>query len=139
MKRRTLLLGAGVAAIAAAVPLSIFGVPSFLRRVLSDHFGSDVLEIEGIDDFVSEYASLLGNENIAKRLAADAYFGLRIDKVKKIGLAKALEERFLVTVLLRSNIIAIRQGRSEEFEFVSANPWQPVCGTYLSAFAEDST
>ena len=135
--RRMLLLGTGALAGASAVPVALGGTERFLNRALCDHFGTDVLDIEGIGEFVSEYAALAGRDDWKKRLAAELYFAWRGDLVFKIGQAWDLEERFLATILTRSNIIAIRQGRAETFEFSDADPWNPVCGLYLSVWAED--
>ena len=136
LTRRRLLLGAGAVAAAAAVPVALGGTESFLRRVLGNHFGDDALEIDGIGEFVQEYAELTGQGDWKKRMVAEVYFAWRGDRVKKIGPAVALEERFLQTILTRSNIIAVRQGRAESFEYTDANPWAPGCGLYLSAMAE---
>ncbi|MEL6678702.1 MAG: hypothetical protein AAFQ51_08350 [Pseudomonadota bacterium] len=136
--RRALLLGTGAVAALAALPIALGGTTSFLRRVLSDHFGSDVLDIDGIDDFVSEYAALAGADSAAKKLGAEVYFAWRGDMVHKIGAAQALEHRFLQTILTRSNIIAMRQGTSSQFEFTSVDPWEPTCGLYLSALGEET-
>ena len=137
--RRSVLLGGASLVALAAIPIAAGGLPSFLRRVLADHFGPDVLEIEGIEDFVTAFAESSGEPLSAKRIAAEVYFAWRGDKVKMIGQAEALEARFLQTILTRSNIIAIRQGSDAPFEFVSADPWDVTCSLYLSAFAEDST
>lgn len=138
LTRRRFLLGTGAVAAAAAVPVALGGTEGFLRRVLGDHFGPDVLEVEGIGDFVREYAALTGQGDWKKRMAAEVYFAWRGDRVKKIGQARALEERFLRTILTRSNIIAIRQGRTEAFEYTDADPWAPGCGLYLGAMAESA-
>lgn len=138
LTRRRFLLGTGTLVGAAAVPVAFGGTEGFLRRVLGDHFGSDVLEIDGIEDFVRDYADLAGQGDWTKRMAAEVYFAWRGDRVKKIGPARALEERFLRTLMVRSNIIAIRQGRATSFEYTDADPWAPSCGLYLSAMAEEA-
>lgn len=134
--RRRLLLGSGALIATAAVPVTFGGTESFLRRVLCDHFGEDVLEIDGIGEFVREYAELAGRNDWKKRMAAEIYFAWRGDLVNKIGPAIELEERFLGTILTRSNIIAVRQGRASEFDYTDADPWTPGCGLYLSAAAD---
>lgn len=136
--RRALLLGgtAAVAALAAA-PIALGGIESFLRRVVAGHFGADALDIDGIDDFIAAYAAHSGAGSVVKRSGAEVYFAWRGDLIHKIGPAEDLEKHFLQTILTRSNIIAIRQGRAESFDFLDGNPWDPVCGLYLSALAED--
>lgn len=134
--RRGVLLGLGAAAGVAAVPVALGGTESFLRRVLSDHFGSDVLDIDGIEDFIHDYSANAGQGDWKKRMAAEVYFAWRGDLIHKIGPAKALEEKFLQTILVRSNIVAVRQGHADAFDFTETDPWQPACGLYLSAFAE---
>lgn len=133
LTRRRFLLGSGAVVAAATVPVALGGTESFLNRVLDDHFGADVLEVDGIGDFVRDYAALTGKGDWKKRMAAEVYFAWRGDRVKKIGPAVELEERFLRTILTRSNIIAVRQGRSSEFEYADADPWTPGCGLYLTA------
>ncbi|MEL7453613.1 MAG: hypothetical protein AAGJ50_09620 [Pseudomonadota bacterium] len=123
-------------AAAATIPVALGGTESFLNRVLSDHFGADVLQVDRIGDFVQDYASLAGRNDWKKRMAAEIYFAWRGDRVKKIGPAIELEERFLRTILTRSNIIAVRQGRAEVFEYTDADPWAPGCGLYLGAMAD---
>jgi len=137
LKRRTVLLASIAVAGVALVPFVKGGVQGFLARVLRTHFGSDVTEIDGVDSFVAEYASYVGRDNQTKRLGAGVYFAFRGEKIKKLGMSQDLEERFLRTILTNSNIIAIRQGRAKEFEFSGANPWEPVCGLYLSAAADE--
>ena len=134
--RRRFLLGTSALAAAATVPVALGGTESFLNRVLGDHFGPDVLEIDGLGEFVCEYAGQTGKGAWKKRWAAEVYFAWRGDWVKKIGPAVELEERFLRTILTRSNIIAIRQGWAEVFEYTDADPWVPGCGPYLSAAAD---
>ncbi|MEL7182070.1 MAG: hypothetical protein AAGK57_00340 [Pseudomonadota bacterium] len=136
MRRRTLLLGGTALLAAAAVPLVNTGISGFLSRVLRDHFGDDIFEVAGIEDFVAEYASLVSQEDWVKRTGAQVYFGLRGDQVKQLGLAKGLENRFLQTILTRSNIIAIRQGRETQFDYSDPDPWAAVCGGYLTAATE---
>ena len=136
MTRRGFLLGLGALTGAAAVPVALGGTESFLRRTLASHFGDDVLDIEGIGDFVSDYAANAGQGDWTKRMAAELYFAWRGDLVKKVGPAKALEDKFLETVLIRSNIIAMRQRRATEFEYSETDPWQPACSLYLSSLAE---
>lgn len=137
--RRTVLLGgAAVAAAVAAVPIALGGMESFLRRVLADHFGPDVLGIEGVGDFVRDYAAQAGSGSVFKRLGAEVYFAWRGDLAHKIAPAWELEALFLQTILTRSNIIALRQGRDELFSYTDVNPWEPTCGLYLSALADDT-
>jgi|GEM_PF-6433020 len=136
--RRGILLGMGAVVGIAAVPVALGGTESFLRRTLADHFGDDVLQIEGIDDFVRDYAANAGQGDWKKRLAAELYFAWRGDLAHKIGPAKALEAKFLQTILVRSNIIAMRQGRASVFDYTETNPWEPTCGLYLSAMAVDA-
>jgi hypothetical protein len=136
--RRVVLLGGTATVAALAAPIAMGGLESFLRRVLTDHFGEDVLAIDGIDDFVADYAAQAGTGSLPKRLGAEAYFAWRGDLVHRIGPAEELEDRFLNTVLTRSNIIALRQGRDEPFQYTETDPWEPVCGLYLSAFADDT-
>ncbi|MBO9398614.1 MULTISPECIES: hypothetical protein [unclassified Shimia] len=138
LRRRAFLVGAAGLAGAVLVPLTLGGTTSFLRRTLKDHFGPEVLELAGIDDFVDEFAALAGEDDPAKKIAAEMYFGWHGDRVKMIGPAKAMQERFLFTILHRSNIIAVQQGRATEFEYGSVDPWSPVCGLYLSAFADET-
>jgi hypothetical protein len=71
-------------------------------------------------------------------LGAEAYFAWRGDLVHRIGAADDLEQRFLHTILTRSNIVALRQGRDAPFQYTETDPWQPACGLYLSAFADDT-
>ncbi len=132
MTRRGFLLGLGALTGAAAVPVALGGTESFLRRTLASHFGDDVLDIEGIGDFVRDYAANAGQGDWTKRMAAELYFAWRGDLVKKIGPAQALEQRFLQTILVRSNIIAMRQGHTTDFEYTDTDPWEPACGLYLS-------
>ena len=139
MRRRDFLFGGGaIVALAAATPVALGGMTSFLRRTLSDHFGPDVLALEGIDDFVSEFAALSGGDDPVKRVVAEVYFAWRGDRVHMIGPATALRDRFLRTILTRSNIIAIQQARETEFEFGSVDPWIPDCGYYLSVAADET-
>lgn len=138
LKRRGFLIGVAGIAGALLVPLTLGGTTAFLRRTLEDHFGPEVLDLEGIDDFVEEFAALAGEDDPAKKIAAEMYFGWHGDRVKLIGPAKAMQERFLFTILHRSNIIAVQQNRETEFEYGSVDPWSPICGLYLSAFADDT-
>lgn len=139
--RRGFLFGAGsaLASLAAlgAAPAVFGGTERFLRRAFADHFGEDALAIDGIDDFISDYAATIGEEDQAKRLAAEYYFTFRADLFHKPGSVVAFEERFLRSVLSRSNIIAIAQGRAEAFDYQNPDPWSPECGLYLSALAEE--
>jgi len=136
MRRRMFLFGGGAAAVLVALPLSLGGMTQFLRRTLRDHFGSEVLELDGIDDFVAEFASLAGEGSRSKRLAAELYFAWHGDRVRMIGPAVALQDRFLNTILTRSNIIAIQQQRATRFDYGLVDPWSPVCSHYLSAAAD---
>ncbi|UWQ21572.1 hypothetical protein [Jannaschia sp. W003] len=137
--RRTVLLG-GTAAVAAAaaVPVAMGGLDAFLRRVLARHFGPEVLGIDGIGDFVADYAALAGRGSALKRAGAEAYFAWQGDRVHMIGAAEELEARFLQTILTRSNIIAIHGGAEAPFDYVDPDPWEPACGLYLSALAEET-
>lgn len=136
--RRTVLSGGAAVAALATVPIALGGTESFLRRILADHFGPDVLEIEGISDFVSDYAERAGADSIVKHMGAEVYFAWRGDLAYKIAPAQELEKLFLQTILTRSNIIALRQGRDEPFSYTEVDPWQPTCGLYLSALADDT-
>jgi hypothetical protein len=140
VSRRRFLLGSVAAVTAAsagvvAVPFVSGGVAGFLRRALEAHFGPDLAAAEGVDAFVREYADHAGAGDIAKRLSADLYFGWQLDEVHKIGAADALEKKFLETILVRSNIIALAQGGASAFEYTSADPWTPTCNLYLSALS----
>ena len=136
--RRNVLLGGAAVAALATVPVALGGTESFLWRVLADHFGPDVLGIEGIDDFVTDYAAQAGSGSLVKRMGAEVYFAWRGDLAHKITPAEELEKLFLQTILTRSNIIALHQGRAEPFSYVDVDPWQPTCGLYLSALADDT-
>jgi hypothetical protein len=136
MRRRMFLIGGGAALV--ALPLSLGGTTAFLRRMLRDQFGPDVLQLDGIDDFITEFASLSGEGSPAKRLAAEMYFAWHVDRVKMIGPAEALRQRFLYTILTRSNIIAIQQQRETRFDYGSVDPWVPECNVYISAFADET-
>lgn len=138
MRRRMFLLGGGAAATLVVLPLSLGGTTQFLKRTLRNHFGPDVLKLDGMDEFVTEFASLSGKDSPAKRLAAEMYFAWHGDKVRMIGPAVALQERFLYTLLTRSNIIAIQQKRETKFDYGLVDPWWPVCGQYLSAAADET-
>ncbi len=138
MRRRMFLIGGGAATALVALPLSLGGTTQFLRRTLRDHFGPEVLKLDGIDDFVTEFASLAGEGSPAKRLAAEMYFAWHGDRVRMISPATALQDRFLYTILTRSNIIAIQQNRATEFDYGFVDPWIPVCGQYLSAAADET-
>ena len=138
MRRRMFLIGGGAAAALVAVPLSLGGTTAFLRRTLRDHFGPEVLQLDGIDDFVTEFASLAGEGSPAKRLAAEMYFAWHGDRLRMIGPAAALKDRFLYTILTRSNIIAIQQQRETQFDYGSVDPWLPECDPYLSAVADET-
>jgi hypothetical protein len=137
--RRNVLLGGAALAALAAVPVALGGTESFLRRVLADHFGPDVLEIEGIDDFIRDYAAQAGAGSFAKRIGAEVYFAWRGDLAHMITPAQELEKLFLQTILTRSNIVALHQGRDELFSYINVDPWEPTCGLYLSALAEDAS
>lgn len=134
------LLGGSAGAAALALPWTFDGVEAFLRRTMANHFGADALDIEGVGDFIHAYAAASGDEESGrvKRIAAKYYFAMRGDRIFPIGAAKAFEERFLNAVLIRSNIIAIRQGRADAFDYADPDPWAPVCGLYLSALAEEA-
>ena len=136
--RRSMLMGGAALAGLAAAPVAFGGLRSFLRRVLASHFGADVLEIDGIDDFVHDYAAQAGTGNRARRMGAEVYFAWRGDLIRKIEPARDLEAQLLQTILTRSNIIALRQGKDESFQYIDVDPWEPTCGLYLSAFADDS-
>lgn len=136
MKRRIFLGGTAAIVALAATPIALGGTVSFLRRTLSDHFGPDVLDIDGIDDFVRDYAELAGQGSMLKKMGAEVYFAWRGDRVHMIGQAKELQDRFLNTILTRSNIIAIRQARETDFDYGDPDPWSSTCGIYLSALAE---
>ncbi|MBM7069097.1 hypothetical protein [Actibacterium sp. 188UL27-1] len=138
MKRRW-FIGGGAALVGLAItPIALGGTVSFLRRTLSDHFGPNILNIDGIDGFVKDYATLAGQGSTVKKLGAEVYFAWRGDKVHMIGQAEDLQERFLNTILTRSNIIAIQQGRETAFDYGDPDPWSPICGIYLSALAEET-
>ena len=138
--RRALLIGGTATAMAtatvAALPIAMGGVESFLRRVVKEHFGPDMIEVAGVDEFIRDYAGHAGSGSIAKRLGAEVYFAWRGDLVRKIGAAQELEERFLQTILTRSNVIAVFQGAAQEFQYTDNNPWEPTCGLYISALGE---
>lgn len=139
LTRRILLGGAAAGAAVVAVPVAFGGTESFLRRVLADHFGPAILDTPGIDDFVAEYAAGLGGDDgLIKSLGAELYFGWRGDLVKEIGPARVLAERFLHTILARSNIIHVDRGVTDAFNYTAADPWEPQCNLFLSALAEDS-
>lgn len=138
MKRRWFLAGGAALVGLAATPIALGGTVSFLRRTLSDHFGPDVLAIDGIDDFIADYAALAGQGSTIKKIGAEVYFAWRGDRIHKIGQAEELQNRFLGTILTRSNIIAIQQGRETAFDYGDPDPWSPVCGIYLSALAEET-
>ena len=132
------LAGGAAAGVVAVAPLTFSGLEGFLRRTVADHFGKDLLTVEGIDDFVRDFVETVGDENFIKRLASDYYFGISGDRIHKTGAVRAFEERFLRSLLSRSNVIAIYQGASTEFEYQNPDPWAPQCGLYLSSFAEDA-
>lgn len=137
LSRRALLISSAAAtAVVAVTPIALGGMESFLRRVLANHFGPEVLGIEGVDAFVGDYAQLAGSGDFAKRVGAEIYFAWRGELVHKIGAARDLEAVFLRSFLTRSNIIAIQQGRDVAFEYGEVDPWVPTCGLYLSALAE---
>ncbi len=119
-------------------PLALDGLENFLRRVVADHFGDEILVLDGIDDFIRDFAATVGDENLIKRLASDYYFGVSGDRIHKTGTIRAFEERFLRSMLSRSNVIGIHQGVSTEFEYQNPDPWAPQCGLYLSSLAEDT-
>jgi hypothetical protein len=136
LSRRGFFIGLAAAACAVAAPATVGGTASFLRRVLHDHFGAEVAAHDGVDDFVRAYVDSLAQDDMAKRAMAGLYFAWHGDRVHKIGAAAALEQRFLSTILVRSNIIALWHGNASAFEFTEADPWVPTCGLYLSALAE---
>ncbi|WP_226626459.1 hypothetical protein [Alloyangia pacifica] len=136
--RRAMLLGGAALVSVAAVPVAMGGLEAFLRRVLAGHFGPQILEVAGVDDFVAEYAAQTGTGSFLKKAGAELYFAWHGDAVKMIPQAEALEQLFLQTILVRSNIIALYQGRSEDFEYTELDPWQPTCGLYLSALADET-
>ena len=134
--RRKVLAGIAAGAAIAAVPLVNNGLTSFFNRTLRAHFGDDVTEIAGIDAFVSDYAATVARDDFMKRSTAQVYFAMRGDRIQKIGIAQELENRFLQTILTRSNIIAIRQKKANEFEYTDADPWELACGSYLTDAAD---
>lgn len=136
LSRRGFIIGLAAAIGAAAAPAVMGGTAAFLRRVLHDHFGPRVAATDGVDGFVRAYVDSLAQDDMAKRAMAELYFAWHGDRVRKIAAATALEERFLNTILVRSNIIALWHGTASEFEFTVADPWTPTCGLYLSALAE---
>lgn len=139
LTRRGLIAGGAVAlAGLAAAPFALRGVEGFLRRVVADHFGEDALAIEGIDEFIAEFAATAGKGDALKRIAAKTYFAARGDRIVKLSRAQAFEEQFLRTILKRSNIIALRQGQAEDFDWQNPDPWDPQCGLYLSSLAEEA-
>ncbi|WP_027256123.1 hypothetical protein [Leisingera aquimarina] len=137
MRRRMFLMGAAATAL-VAVPVSLGGTVGFLKRTLRDHFGPDVLNLDGVADFVTEFASYSAQGSPAKKLAAEVYFAWHGDQMKMIGPAAALRDRFLYTILTRSNIIAVQQQRAAQFDYGLADPWLPACGQYLSAAADET-
>lgn len=140
LTRRALLAGAGTTAAGlAAVPFVFKGIPRFLRQAVANHFGEETLALEGMDDFIADFAASASDGDALKRFAADAYFAFHGDRFHKISAAKEFENRFLYTLLTRSNIIAIQQGRSVEFDYLNPDPWDPQCGIYLSSAAETET
>ncbi len=138
MRRRMFLIGSGAVTALVVLPLTLGGTTQFLRRTLRDHFGPKVLKLDGINDFVTEFAALAGEGSPAKKLAAEMYFAWHGDRVRMIGPAAALQDRFLYTILTRSNIIAIQQKQETEFHYGFVDPWAPVCDQYLSAAADDT-
>lgn len=136
--RRAVLIGGAAAVTAAAIPVAMGGIHGFLRRVAAGHFGPGVLQIDGVEEFIAEYAAQAGSGRLAKKVAAELYFAWRFDGVHKIAQADELENLFLQNILVRSNVIAIYQGRAESFEYTEVNPWEPTCGLYLSALADDT-
>lgn len=139
IKRRSVLIGAGAFAAVASVPVFSDGIKGHLARLVQDHFGEDLLKtIPGVDTFVQEFAAGLASDNTKKRLAAQVYFGFYGDKIAPTGFSNDLDERFLRTLLTRSNIIAIRTGRATEFDYGDPNAWETICGNYLSADAARS-
>ncbi len=138
LTRRTLLASGGALVALAGLGLAGGGTSGFLRRVVADHFGRDALEIDGLDAFIDDYTAIISENPSLKKRAAELYFSWRGDRIHLIPDASNLRERFLQTILTRSNIIAMRQGRAERFDYSNPAPWEPDCGLYLSAFAEDS-
>lgn len=136
--RRAVLLGGASAAVGlAAAPFVLPGMEGFLRRVIAAHFGEEMLKVEGIDGFIAGFIASAGENDAMKRLAAEAYFIFRGDRIHRIGAATAFEERFLRSILTRSNIVALYQGRAGTFDWLDPNPWEPQCGLYLGAMAEE--
>ncbi|MFQ6550862.1 hypothetical protein AAD018_000785 [Aestuariibius insulae] len=138
LTRRTLLAGGGAITALAALGIAGGGTTGFLRRVTAEHFGKDALKIDGIDAFIDDYTAVISDSQSLKKRAAEVYFSWRGDRIYLIPDASNLKERFLQTILTRSNIIAMRQGRSDRFDYSNPAPWEPDCGLYLSAFAEDN-
>lgn len=137
--RRAVLLGGGAAVAGlAAAPFVLSGMEGFLRRAIAAQFGEKMLKVEGIDDFIADFMATAGEDDALKRLAADAYFVFRGDRIHRIGAANAFEERFLHSILTRSNVVALFQGQAETFDWQDPNPWEPQCGLYLGAMAEEA-
>ncbi|ETX12739.1 hypothetical protein OCH239_17375 [Roseivivax halodurans JCM 10272] len=130
------MLGGGALCIAAAVPVAMGGMRSFLERITVAQFGAEILSIDGVHAFLDAFAAQAGDDSLAKRLGAEAYFAWRGDLIHEIAPARDLETRFLQTILTRSNIIKVWRGESQRLEFTEIDPWQPTCGLYLSALAD---
>ncbi|MCH9807774.1 MAG: hypothetical protein K0U74_08590 [Alphaproteobacteria bacterium] len=139
IKRRTFILGflaTGIAGIALP-PMATGGVRGHLHRLLSGQFGEAILGVEGVHDFVDEYVAQLGGSNTLKKTVAHLYFSYFGPQIVPYSGLKEFEDGFLVTILTRSNIIAVAQGRQATLQYHNVNPYDPTCGSYLSAAAED--
>ncbi|MCR9089518.1 MAG: hypothetical protein NXH97_22600 [Rhodobacteraceae bacterium] len=138
LTRRTILFGsaAGVAAMSVTAIVLAPGMTGFLRRVVAQHFGPETVKIDGVEDFITDYAEQAGSGDWKKQVASRLYFSLHGDEIYRISAADELENRFLNTFLTRSNIIAIYQETATEFEYTDVDPWEPSCGLYLSSLAE---
>lgn len=137
LTRRAIIFGGTCAVTLSAAAVAVApGLPGFLRRVVVQQFGADMLDIDGIDDFIADYAAQAGAGDWKKQIASRLYFSLHGDEIYRLAAVDELENRFLNTILTRSNIVAVYQKSAAAFEYTDANPWEPTCGLYLSSLAE---
>lgn len=136
ISRRSFILGL-LATGLAVPPILSGGMAGHLKRTLAGHFGDTVLEVEGITSFINEYVATAGKQNVLKKAAAQLYFSFYGPVIAPYSGLKDFEETFLQTILIRSNIIAVVRGQKTTFEYHNVDPYDPECGSFLSASAEE--
>lgn len=133
--RRSLIIGGVVSIVGAlaAAPVAFRSMPRHVRKILEDQFGRDVVSGEAADRFIADLARKLdeprGRKEAVMRMGA--VYLPELPFFQRKGLE--IEDIVLTEFLKRTNAYRRYRGLDDELVYVSLDPYEAGCGTFLSA------